>query len=136
MCRVSKKLKLCTCNTALSKLKHYWVLHRFSRVKDVAILGEAILPRSLSVEDEWFNRETLLRLLNEGNVFDVDLKPANKDRLLLTFSVAGDVFAGNPRINYGFVYNNGHWHPIEFDVFEWMHHHDEAEFGKIKDALK
>jgi len=139
MCRVSDKLKLCTCKTPLSKLKHYWVLHRFAKHKNVgAVIGEAILPYDLSVEDEQFNRETLLRLLNDGNVFDVNLEPSNKDRLQLTFTVknSGELRGERPQIDYGFEYRNKRWNLIEYDVFEWLLHHEEERYGKIKNALQ
>ncbi len=134
MCRVSDKLKLCTCASSISKLKHYWVLHRFSEAKDVVVIGEAMLPASISFEDDKFNRDTLLRLLNDGNVFDVDMKPSYKDRLQLTFtnSSSSEKF----QIDYGFEYLNDRWELIEFDHLEWMWHHEEDLFGKIKNAMK
>ena len=136
MCRVSDKLKLCTCATRIAKLKHYWVLHRFSKTKDLMVIGETILPADISAEDDQFNRDTLVRLLNDGNVFDVDLKLSDKDRLQLTFTVR-DVSSGdNAQIDYGFEYLNSRWEMIEFDGLEWMWRHNKKQHGKIENAME
>jgi hypothetical protein len=64
MCKISDKLKLCSCKTKdLSKLKYYWVLNRPSE-QSMFILGEIIMPAMIGEDLEQFNIVTLQNLLN------------------------------------------------------------------------
>jgi hypothetical protein len=130
MCKVSDKLKLCTCATKdIYSLKHYWILHRFDDNKDDFIVGEIIEPYLCKPDIELYNRDVLLRLINIPSTFDVDINPKPKDRLELSFSV------GNESLVYGFEYKNGSWESEEYDTFEWMSHHNEYLAGKIKNPM-
>lgn len=57
MCRVSGKLKLCTCSFNPETAKHYWGFMRFHPGNAMMILGEPMLPLGLKPEDEKFNRQ-------------------------------------------------------------------------------
>lgn len=98
-------------------------------------MGEPMLPASISPEDEAFNAALLLKLLNEGDVFDTDLHPQNKDRLQLSFLVNQSA-AKSERLHmhYGFEYYNGQWHHQPYEPLEWEGTHDEEEQGKIAHA--
>lgn len=98
-------------------------------------MGEPMLPASISPEDEAFNAALLLKLLNEGDVFDTDLQPQNKDRLQLSFSVSQPAEkSGRQHIHYGFEYHNGQWQHQLYEPLEWESTHDEEEQGKIAHA--
>src|ERR1700754_961408 len=86
MCKLSGKLKLCTCNaTTVSRLQNYWVLHRFNAEKDVRVIGTMLLQDKLESQTEVHKRALLLERLHEPDAFDVDLQPGEGDRLQLTF---------------------------------------------------
>jgi hypothetical protein len=133
MCEVSDKLKLCTCNSNIQRLKHYWILYRFINGKNDFVVGQAMLPYSINPEIDKLNSKRILHLLNETNAFDADIKPKVKDRLLISFTVGK---TDDERINYGFVFKAGKWKKLGFDPFEWQWNHEEAEQGKIVHALK
>jgi hypothetical protein len=86
MCKVSDKLKLCSCKTDINSLEHYWVLHRFEKDKETIVMGEAMPPAIIDPEIDRYNNKELLRMLNEGNVFDIEMNPVEKDRLEISFA--------------------------------------------------
>lgn len=134
MCRVSEKLKLCTCEFDPDKTKYYWELSRYNSEKDLNIMGTTLPPVEINPENDALNRKLLSKLLNDGNVFDIELNPKNKDRLLLSFQIKTDSW--NNQLNYGYKYKNGKWIEDEFDPFEWSWHHDEEKSGKILKAME
>ncbi len=130
MCKVSEKLKLCTCEFDPDKTKNYWEFSRYtSEEKGIDIVGTALPPVEIAPENDAFNRKLLSKLLNEGNVFDVDLNPRDKDRLLLSFQIKTDSWGRH--LHYGYTYKNGEWIEEEFGPFGWSWHHDEEKSGKI-----
>ena len=134
MCKISNKLKLCTCSTKdATKLKNYWVLHRFVKGKMFDILGETMMPYQNSLVDEKLNKKTLLSLLNEGNVFDFDIELNDKDLLHLAFTFKGNHEEHN---DYGFEYKNGKWRVSDYEAFVWMWRHEEYKYGKIKNGVQ
>lgn len=131
MCRVSNKIKLCSCATDnVETLKHYWIFHKYDQNRHYDILGELMEPYSTDPEIELYNRELLLQRINEPDAFDVHLKPTNNDRLEICVS------AGYHRLTYGFVYQDGIWAEKEYDPFEWMWQHTQKEIGKVKNAIE
>ena len=135
MCEVSDKLKLCTCNTDIGKLKNWWAFYRFEKGKNDFLIGEPMMPSTIPAEIDSLNRDLLTRLLNDGNVFDFDLKPKSKDCLLLTFRVPKKRHESGI-IQYGYVYKNRKWVEIDFKPFSWEEHHNEEITGKILNAMK
>ncbi|MBL7778445.1 MAG: hypothetical protein JNK66_09160 [Chitinophagales bacterium] len=132
MCRVSHKLKLCTCSSSKAQPRNYWIFHRYNSTKNISIMGEPMLPASISPEDDAFNDALLLKLLNKGDVFDTDLHPQNQDRLQLSFYVNHPAAKSEcQHIHYGFEYHNGQWQHQPYEPLEWESTHDEEEEGKI-----
>ncbi len=136
MCQVSDKMKLCSCATSIDKLQHYWIFHRYAKGNNHTIMGEAVMPHQLSPEVQMINRKTLQEIINDADLFDVDLKPHDKDRLQLTFTVLEGAVGDGSFLNYGFEYRKDKWVMIPYDVFDWMSNHEEVGFGKIDHALK
>ncbi|MGJ5642822.1 hypothetical protein [Formosa sp. S-31] len=64
MCNLSKNLKLCSCETDIEKLKHYWVVHRKKTKSEFneIIIGQADFPVFLEKEIEIHNETLLLHL--------------------------------------------------------------------------
>ncbi len=133
MCRVSDKIKLCTCNEPESLPENYWIFFRYSESRDYFVIGETVLPFSISPDDQAFNEQLLLELINEGNVFDTELNPKSKDRLLLSFRFNDQIDSGDVSYNvdYGFEYLNGKWQHLLYDPLEWSWKHEEESLGKI-----
>lgn len=135
MCEVSDKLKLCTCNSDISKLKYYWVFYRYVGGRLDYMIGDPIMPAQIDPETDLLNRTTLEHLLNDGNVFDFDLEPKAKDRLLIAFNIAKGK-QDESWLFYGFEYKRRKWTSCEYDSFDWENQLDEEQFGKILGALK
>jgi len=133
MCRVSNKIKFCTCKDgSLDRLKHYWIFHKYDKEWQVDVLGSMVEPFKLDAETNLYNEETLLKRVNEADAFDIDLHPEDKDRLEITISCSEkkDEF-----LTYGFCFENGQWKPKEYDPFEWQWSHHPRENGKIKNPI-
>lgn len=136
MCRVSDKLRLCTCRGNITRARHYWVFQRPGKLNDIHIMGEPVMPAMIDPEDDAFNSEFLLKLLNEGDVFDIDLKPRSKDRLQLSFYVKKpEEGSESDHIHYCFIYKHGKWCKHLYDPFEWEGEPEEKMKGKIAHAL-
>jgi hypothetical protein len=135
MCEVSDKLKLCTCSSDISKLKYYWVFYRYVGDKLESIMGEPIMPVAINPETDLLNQQLLAKLLNDGNVFDFELNPRAKDRLLLAFNIAKGK-KDESWLHYGFEYKRKKWTGCEYDSFDWENQLEEEKFGKILGALK
>jgi hypothetical protein len=113
-------------------LKHYWILHKYSDGPEVFTIGDMVMPKMINKEANIYNWETLETILNDGNVFDVEMNPGENDKLELSFTV-NDGNVG--RIHYVFLNKNGKWVKDSYDPFEWMDIRDEDMYGKIKNAL-
>lgn len=112
MCKISDNLKLCSCKPAERKhLKHYWVLSR-PNLRGEEILGDIILPADIDLSTEFHNRETLSRLINTGECFDVEMNHRENDVLILHFSCRDSYLA------YSFVFSENEWKYKEYDPFE------------------
>jgi len=120
MCKVSGKLKLCTCKTQnVESLKHYWVLHKFHK-SEFEIMGLPVLPQGFEIghETDRNNGDSLQAMLNEGNCFDVELQIDNKDILELHLSCTLKSDNKNEvHLVYEFEYKKGKWRKTSFDPF-------------------
>lgn len=133
MCKVSNKIKFCTCKAAsVESLKHYWVFYKYAKDKNMMILGEAAMPYTMDPSTHIFNTTLLLQRVNEPGAFDVLLHPATRDRLQVSF-LCGEGEASY--FHYGFEYKKGRWLEKIFNYFEWNDKHDEASFGVCQKAL-
>jgi len=93
-------------------------------------MGNPMMPAFIDPATDVLNRDLLLKLLNDGNVFDDPLYPVNKDRLVLSFGLSDGGF-----VKYGFVYKKNVWQAIKYDYFDWFSEHDEIKKGKIKNPF-
>ena len=123
MCKVSDKLKLCSCKTQdIRKLKHYWILKR-NDGGDLSVVGEAMLPANIGDEADKVNADTLCNMLNEGNCFDIEMQHRQNDILELHFTYYADrnnfmnlPWNGNFLV-YAFRFRNKKWRKTDYDSF-------------------
>ena len=123
MCKISDKLKLCTCKTEnVEQLKHYWILKRHNGQPN-CIVGEAILPANIGEQSDRINEKTIVKMLNECNCFDIDLQHLEGDILELHFTFYADPEKyfmppcyGN-FLAYAFKFKKGIWRKTNFDPF-------------------
>ena len=133
MCKVSNKLKLCTCTKPLENLKHYWIFHRFIKGKNEFVIGEPIMPEYFLFTNHPDNESIIEELLNNKNLFDVDIIPKNNDRLELSLTCKDPIVR---LMTFGFEYKSSKWKTIEYDCFGWMQKHEDVKHGKITNALE
>ncbi|MFT5251128.1 MAG: hypothetical protein ACI87N_000099 [Flavobacteriales bacterium] len=134
MCIISDKIKFCTCAKGpFAKLKHYWILHRYTKEKRELYMGLPLLPTDMIDLDFVENQSALLKRLNESDAFDIPIVFKPKDLLEIVINNTPDF---HEAFTYSFKYNKGKWMTHETSPFDLMSHFDEEQFGKIKNALK
>jgi hypothetical protein len=118
MCKVSDKLKLCTCSKIDKKTNpHFWELQRpWYEAGIENAVGLIHAPVSLDFLDEQHNKNILYNLLNDGSCFDVALKLENKDILELHFKVNDEEYQSQ-YLTYAYVYSDGKWEESHYDAF-------------------
>lgn len=124
MCTVSEKLKLCTCKTEnVERLKHYWTLKRPTE-KTHCVVGEMILPANIGETADKINQNTILKQLNKGNCFDIELQHQENDILELHFTYKVDpendltLNCNGDFLAYAFKFKKGKWKKDYYDPFE------------------
>ena len=140
MCKVSNKLKLCSCKVSnIKTLKDYWILNRPTDTNE-CIMGEAILPADIGEQAERYNITALRKLLNDGNCFDIEIQHQENDILELHFTYKAK---SNKRIQmpdsggylaYAFVHKNGKWKKTSYDPFGA--NLNSIQGGKISEPFK
>lgn len=135
MCIISDKIKFCTCaNSKVEKLKHYWILYRFTNEKNEMCMGEPMMPTYMSDLNFVENEAALVKRLNEPDAFDVPIEFKPKDQLEIVINNNASDF--QETFTYSFKFKKNKWVAIESDPFDIMNHFDEEKSGKIKNALK
>lgn len=135
MCKVSDKLKLCTCKTKnVERLKHYWILKRHNGQNN-CIVGEAILPANIGEQANKINEKALLKMLNQGNCFDITLQHQENDILELHFTFYADpekyfmLPCNGNYLAYAFKFKKDSWKKTYFDPFS--ENLEDIQKGKI-----
>ena len=83
MCKVTYKIKFCTClddNIDIEEKNHYWVLHRYNKDKNMDVMGETIFPDNLHPMFI-INKALLIDTLNKPEAFDKNIELEKGDRL-------------------------------------------------------
>ena len=135
MCKVSDKLKLCSCKTEIVEtLKHYWILSRPNGTEG-NIIGEILPPAYIGEQVERLNESTIRKLLNDGNFFEVELDLQENDTLSLHFTCNHnhmgkqiDNYYGNYLV-YAFKNKNKKWHKGDWNYIG--SNGDDIQSGKI-----
>jgi hypothetical protein len=134
MCIISDKIKFCTCtNGDVEKLKHYWVLHRYTKEKRSICMGLPLMPTYMSDLNFEENQSALLKRLNEPDAIDIPIEFKPKDQLEIVINNTSDFYG---TFTYSFEFKKNNWIAIENSPFDIMNHFDEEKCGKIKNALK
>lgn len=129
MCIVSDKIKFCSCTKrSVHELDNYWLLYRFNKDKNDILIGEPILPASLTDNHYEVNCITLASRLHEADAFDMPVNFKDKDQFTIVFNNLFD----EKRSVYHFKFTKGKWVSIEVDPFELMGRYDEDAFGKLQ----
>ena len=139
MCKVSDKLKLCTCKTKnVEQLKHYWILKRPTE-SIYHIEGITILPADIGEAAHTYNQRTIMAQLNDANCFDFELTHQENDILELHFTcnVGLEKQKKHPLqgdyLGYAFNFKKGKWEEDIYDNFDV--NFNEIQKGEINNPF-
>lgn len=106
MCTEGEKLIFCSCEGEIDKSQPNWRLMRYIQTIPSELRGKILMPsKSL---DSGFSEALVLQQLNEGNIFDFDYSPQEKDWLRID--------AGGSSSKYlSFYFKADKWHPGRSD---------------------
>lgn len=137
MCKLSHKIKLCTCvdeNMNIKDLNHYWVLHRVNsnteKSMNEIILGMPIFPDHLHPMFD-INDKVLLNTLNSNEAFDKKIHMTLGDVIEIVLC-NNDNTTGLFRYTYKF--NGVQWETKDTDCFELSNNYKELKKGRIKEV--
>ena len=120
MCNVSKNLKLCTCSIVdIEKLDNFWILYNYKK-SQIIMIGEPMLLQEFEIEEgvDKSNFETLAKMLNADNCFDVELEIKNKAILEINFGCKiKNREKKKVNLVYEFIFKNGKWIANGYDPF-------------------
>ncbi len=134
MCKVSDKIKFCTCvSGSYEDLPHYWLLYRFNKQKDLAYIGMPMFPYDYIQPNFQLNKQTLAVRLNEPDAFDKTIAFKAKDQLKI---VINNLLDETKRMVFSFRYIKGKWVDQDYDTFDLMNHYDEDVFGNFEQLEK
>ncbi|MBS1745435.1 MAG: hypothetical protein JST21_04625 [Bacteroidetes bacterium] len=135
MCTVSDNLKLCTCKVKnVKQLKDYWILKRPTE-KTLWVEGIILIPKGIDKKSDKLNQAIILKQLNNGNCFDIEIQHNENDILELHFSYKFEpennqpLFFNSDYLVYAFKFEKGKWKIDEYDPFEMDFY--EVHKGKI-----
>ena len=136
MCEISTKIKFCTCSSNVENLKHYWVLHRKIKDKNLRnhVLGLLSCPSEKELDYFLINSSTIENRLNESDAFDVPMNFINKDVLEVVINSKSENY--EDCFSYSFEYKKGIWKSIEHSPFSLIGDFEEADTGKMRSVLK
>lgn len=130
MCKISSKIKFCSCLGDVYAFKHRWIHYRLSEWREDFILGINMFPTDMLDENFEVNYVTIENRLNEPDAYDLPMIFFEKDKLSV------QLFCKESTKDHDFEYNyeylNGKWSYIENYCFEYRNTFDEVNAGKIK----
>jgi len=141
MCKVSNKIKFCTCENQFPlHLTHYWQIKK--RIKGTQVIGSTHF-NNLNHDLLVFNENAILNRLKENDCFDFDYNPEIDDKLNVSFLIDEKE---NERMEFNFVYTENGWTAKiggGIETMEWMldeaegkHQYAVVKSGKIKNEFK
>ena len=133
MCSISNKITFCACATlSPDRLRHYWILHRINKNKEIFILGQPFLPdENLYLFDHEANKLRLEQRLNDSDAFDFDAIFKSKDRFQIVLN--NDANDSDQRVTYYFNFIEGKWKIDDAACyFDTLNNFDQISFGKLK----
>ena len=135
MCKVSDKIKFCTCTHGeinLEDLKDYWVLYRIKKEGFEFLIGSFQLPNE-NAENFELNKLTILNRLKEIDAFDIPIEFENDDKLVVYLNQ--NLERERDEVIFSFRYNRRKWVYEQYDPLELSGSYNEFKNGYF-DNLK
>jgi len=136
MCKVSDKIKFCTCGSGIKdvrKLDNYWILYRYNHNDDNLIdeIHDGIVLIKIIQNDE-LNKQTILNRLKEIDAFDVSIKFEVSDILEIHLNNLNP----DKKLIYTFYRFGQEWDYNSNDSISRDKSYDKYKFGNIDNALE
>ena len=136
MCKVSDKIKFCTCGSGIKdvrKLDNYWILYRYNHNDDNLIdeIHDGIVLIKIIQNDE-LNKQTILNRLKEIDAFDVSIKFEVSDILEIHLNNLNP----DKKLIYTFYRFGQEWDFNSFRSISRDKSYDKYKFGNIDNALE
>ena len=125
MCKVSDKIKFCTCSTDVDveELDYFWTLYRQNLNKEVQMIGLFIPPDILEINFD-VNESTIEEVLNSDDAFDKPMEFQKNDIFELILDSKNE---GLESVNqYTFAFSGKTWKPKVPEPFELENKYDEV----------
>ncbi|HAP69436.1 MAG TPA: hypothetical protein DCR04_06880 [Flavobacteriales bacterium] len=136
MCKVSEKIKFCTCGDIqnIEELDDYWILHRFNKDKDEddIMIGMLAPPTVFRDSNFEFNENAILERLNTGEAFDKPMNLEKRDRLEVVINMNDD----DGSFSYNFQFYGRKWKAVKEDVLGLLERYDQNKRGKVEAGLE
>ncbi len=130
MCKISKQLKLCTCNNSEVKAKDVWTYFRIVQGKNLLMVGELVWMKELIPSEKATQKRVLCRMLNNSNCFDFVLKPIEGDVLQIIFEAEEENM-----VVHNFIFANNKWKSCQIDPLEIMRQRNLHAQGAVVNGL-
>ena len=131
MCKVSDKIKFCTCSSEdieIYELENYWVLHRLKTEGFDLLIGSFMLPNE-DAENFEINKQTILKRLKDKDAFDIPISFNDDDNLVIYLNQnSGKEWE---EIIYSFKFKLGEWEYEQYDPLELSGSYNKLKYGKI-----
>lgn len=138
MCKISDKIKFCTCGTEnnnFEEFENYWILYRYKYDNNLElIIDEDTIVGSfmISVNEEFdeINKTTILNRLKDPDAFDIDIQFKEEDCLVIFLN------KNSFELVYCFNYLNAEWHIGIYDQLALNVPNSLYRSGKLDDAIE
>jgi hypothetical protein len=134
MCKISDKIKFCTCGSDTidrDELDNYWILYRYNENKFSPIIdGLFYLITNEKYDD--INKNTILNRLKENDAFDIPIKFEENDTLVIHLNQLQQ----SNELVYSFNYNNKEWQYESYNPLSLDETSEQIKYGKLDNAIK
>ena len=130
MCKISKKLKLCTCNNSEELGSETWSYYRLEEGKNLYLVGEIKWLRAMDPQKKRTQKSIICRMLNKSNCFDIEMQHKEGDILEIIFKVDDENMA-----IHRFLFSYNKWKTCHIDSFEISRQRNLIKQGNIVNGL-
>ena len=134
MCKVSDKIKFCTCSEGeinIDELENYWILYRLKTEGFEILIGSFYLPNE-HLENFELNKQTILKRLTETDAFDIPIEFKNEDILAIYL----DKNKKWEDLVLSFRYKKRKWIYEQYDPLEIGGRYDQLKIGKFDNLIQ
>ena len=134
MCKISDKIKFCTCSLDdidITELDNYWILYRQNENKFSSII-DGLFCLTVNLKYDEINKNTILNRLKEHDAFDKQIQFIDQDCLVIYLNKQ----SSSEELTYCFQFNEGVWEVVDYNPFSLNESSDEFKFGTLENPIE